>query len=55
MASKKYFKTLKEAKKALEERTKFYDSGLNIYKMPKGSRHAHMYAVCTYFEYLNTY
>ena len=50
---KKYFKTLKEAKKAFAERTKGYHYGLHIYKMPKGTRHHGEYAICTELEYLN--
>ena len=49
---KKYFNSKKEAHKALEERQ---NSSLQVFKMPKGSRHAGKYAVCSYIEYLNTY
>lgn len=53
---KKYFKTLKEARKALAERTKGHADGwLGIHKMPKGTRHHGEYAVCSEMEYLNTY
>jgi hypothetical protein len=52
---KKYFKTKKEAQKALEERSMFTSKNLGVYKMPKGSRRHGEYAVCTYTEYLNTY
>ena len=51
---KKYFKTRSEAKKALEERRRS-KCDVDIYKMPKGCRHAGEYAVCSYMEYLNTY
>lgn len=52
---KKYFKTKKEAQKALEERSMRTSMNLGVYKMPKGSRRHGEYAVCTYIEYLNTY
>lgn len=52
--TKKYFKTLGEARKALAERKK-ERTDVDIYKMHKGTRHAGMYAVCSYMEYLNTY
>jgi hypothetical protein len=51
---KKYFKTKKEAQKALEERITNNPS-LKIFKMPKGTRRHGEYAVCTDIEYLNTY
>lgn len=51
---KKYYKTLSAARKALEERKKTR-TDVDIYKMHKGTRHAGMYAVCSYMEYLNTY
>jgi len=54
-AIKKYFKTKKEAFEALEKRRKSYLDGLRVFKMPKGTRHHGMYAVCTYLEYINTY
>lgn len=52
---KKYFKTKQTAQKVADERNKPYHRGIGVFKMPKGSRHAGMYAVCTYFEALNTY
>ena len=51
---KKYFKTKKEAQKALEERL-VNNPSLKIFKMPKGTRRHGEYAVCTDIEYLNTY
>ena len=55
MRQKKYFDTLREAKKSLEERRASSYGDLDIYKMPKGTRHAGKYAVCGHMEYLNTY
>lgn len=51
---KKYFKTKKEATKALNER-KILNGSLQVFRMPKGSRKAGYFAVCDYTEYLNTY
>lgn len=51
---KKYFKDLAEARAVLKERKK-RDPSLGIHKMPKGTRQHGMYAVCSYFEWLNTY
>ena len=57
---KKYFKTRIEARKALAER-KAKDPngistyGLNIFKMPRGTRHAGQFAVCTHLDWINTY
>lgn len=52
---KKYFATKSEANKAL----KTYDPtgcyGLHVWRMPKGTRRAGQFAVCTEIEYLNTY
>lgn len=55
MALRKYFKTLKEARKAKEERDPkgWYD--LHIWKMPKGTRKAGWFALCTEVEFVNTY
>lgn len=55
MKRKKYFKTKKEAIEALNlyDPHRFY--GLNIFKMPKGSKKVGWYALCTHIEYLNTY
>ena len=55
MRHRKYFKSKKEAIKTCEERNKSYGKGIEVFKMPKGSRHSGQYAVCTYIEYLNTY
>lgn len=52
---KKYFNTKKEAAKAKKDRESKGVHGLSIFKMPKGSRKAGMFAVCTEIEYLNTY
>lgn len=53
---KKYFKSKSEAKAALAKRkNKSLACCDGIFKMPKGSRHAGEYAVCTELEYLNTY
>lgn len=49
---KKYFNTKREAKAELAKRN---DQSLGVYKMPKGSRKAGWFAVCTYMEWLNTY
>lgn len=51
---RKYFKTLKEARKEVEERQNhFYDCTLRIFKMPKGTRHHGQYFIGTDIEYLN--
>lgn len=52
---RKYFKSKPAALKACEKRNQPYGKGLQVFKMPKGSRHPGMYAVCTYLEYVNTY
>lgn len=52
---KKYFNTRNEAKQAMAQRDPKGFYGLNVYKMKRGTRHAGMYAVCTWTEYLNTY
>ena len=52
---KKYFATRREAVKAMKERDPYGLYGLRVFKMPKGTRKAGMYAVCEYTEYLNTY
>lgn len=49
---KKYFKTKAQANKAKKERA---NDALHVFRMPKGSRHAGQFAVCTEIEYLNTY
>ena len=55
-AIKKYFKTKKEAIEVAKERRKIKDTYIiSVFKMPKGSRHHGMYAVCTYLEFINTY
>ena len=54
MRRKKYFQYKCEAVEALKQ----YDPrgwyGLHIFKMPKGSRKAGWYVVCSEIEYLNT-
>ena len=52
MATRKYFKSRKEAIKACEERRNPF---IKVWKMPKGTRHHGEYAVCSEMEYLNTY
>lgn len=52
---KKYFETKREALDAMKERDPYGLYGLRVFKMPKGSRKAGWYAVCSYMEYLNTY
>ena len=57
---KKYFDTKAQATKALSDRKAkdpngFSTYGLNVYKMPKGTRNAGKFAVCTHLEWVNTY
>lgn len=52
---KKYFKNRPDALRAMRERKSKGRVDIGVYKMPKGSRHAGMYAVCNYVEYLNSY
>ena len=52
---RKYFIDKREANKAKDERTKHGEYGLRVWKMPKGTRNAGKYAVCSEIEYLNTY
>lgn len=55
-ATKKYFKTKKEAVEVAKERRKINNTyAIQVFKMPKGTRHHGMYAVCTYLEFINTY
>jgi hypothetical protein len=49
---RKYYDTKKEANTARKERN---DIMLHVWKMPKGTRHAGKYAVCSEIEFLNTY
>jgi hypothetical protein len=51
---KKYFTSKKEANKAREERQKT-NPYVHVFRMPRGSRNAGQWAVCTEMEYLNTY
>ena len=56
MAHRKYFKTKREAlKECMYRNSERMRANLDVFKMPKGTRHAGEYAVCTYMEYLNTY
>lgn len=56
MANRKYFKTKREAtKECMYRNTERMCQDLEVFKMPKGTKHAGEYAVCTYMEYLNTY
>lgn len=52
---KKYFETKKEAQKAKAERINKGELNLHVFEMPKGSKKAGKFAVCTITEYLNTY
>lgn len=53
---RKYFSSKAAACKALSERKRNNLQCCDeIFKMPKGTRHAGQYAVCTHLEYLNTY
>lgn len=52
---RKYFKSKVAAFRACERGNQPYGKGLEVFKMPKGSRHPGMYAVCTHLEWLNTY
>ena len=52
---RKYFKSKAAALRARERRNQPYEKELKVFKMPKGSRHPGMYAVCTHLEWLNTY
>ena len=51
--ARKYFKSKAEAKQALCDRKRNNVSCCDeIFKMPKGTRHAGQYAVCSHMEYL---
>lgn len=50
--ARKYFDTKAEALKACKERA---NEGVHVFKMPKGTRKAGKFAVCTELEFLNTY
>jgi hypothetical protein len=53
---KKYFKSKAEAIKACRERNNGHSTGYyKVFKMSKGTRHHGEFAVCSEFEYLNTY
>ena len=51
---KKWFKTLREAKQAYNERSP-YDSTLQIFKGVKGSKHPKEYYVGHFIEFINIY
>lgn len=55
MSRRKYYATKAAANKARQQRIAEGEYGINVYRMPKGSRHAGQFAVCSYVEYLNTY
>lgn len=56
MRYKKYHKTAAAANRFLSAwRMSHPFCNFGIYLMPKGSRHAGMYAVCSYLDWLNTY
>lgn len=55
MKRKKYFKSKKEALNALNQYNEKGFYGLHVYKMPKGTRKAGWYAVCTEIDFFNTY
>jgi hypothetical protein len=52
---KKYSSTKQSARKAKNERIEKGEPGLQVFKMPKGTRYTGKFAVCTEIEYLNTY
>lgn len=52
--NKKYFKTRNEAVKAAESRKTTYND-INVYKMPKGTRHHGEYFVGSHMEFINLY
>lgn len=51
---KKWFKSLREARKAHSERVQ-YDYTIQIFKGVKGSRHPKEYFVGHYIEFINIY
>lgn len=51
----KYFKSKAEANRAKLDRDPQGYKGLHVFKMPKGTRKAGWFAVCTELDYLNTY
>jgi hypothetical protein len=53
-AFKKYFTSKGEANKERVKRDPTGCYGIHVYRMPKGSRNAGKFAVCTELEYLNT-
>lgn len=52
---KKYYKTKNEANKARVISDPHGVKGLHVFKMPRGTRKAGWFAVCTEIDYLNTY
>lgn len=55
MKRKKYFKSKKEAVSYLNQYDGILFYGFRVFKMPKGTRKAGWYAVCSEIEFLNTY
>ena len=53
--TKKYFDTLRAAIVSRRIRESKGELFLDVYKMPKGSRRAGKFVVCTYMEYLYSY
>ena len=51
---KKWFKTLREARQAFNERVS-HDATLQIFKGVKGSKHPREYFVGHYIEFINIY
>lgn len=52
---RKYFDSKKEANKARCSRAKLGELNLHVFKMPKGTRKAGKFILCTEIEFLNTY
>lgn len=54
--ARRYFKSKAEAQKApCERKCNNLSCCDEIFKMPKGTRNAGQYAVCSHIEFLNTY
>lgn len=54
-AQKKYFKSRAEARRVCAERNAKLNTNMyGVWKMPKGTRHVGMYAVCTDIIFLNS-
>lgn len=52
---KKYYSTKADANKARQQRLAQGYTDQHVWRMPKGTRKAGWYAVCSEVEYLNTY